>query len=217
MAFGPDGYLYIAVGDGGSGGDPLGHGQNTSTLLGNILRIDVDNPAGGLNYGIPADNPFVNDPGNARKEIFAYGLRNPWRMSFDTSTGSLWVADVGQDVLEEIDIVENGGNYGWKIMEGSNCFEISDCDKTDLIEPYFEYVHENGNSLLPVVMSTAEQSMSLMDGMFMQIICLAGFGHLNQTQVAHPTWSCSTLVLDSPPLGQIMTRIYTSAPLMVRC
>ncbi len=145
LAFGPDGYLYISTGDGGSGGDPQGHGQNTQTLLGNILRIDVDNPADGLNYGIPSDNPFVDNQSGAREEIFAYGLRNPWRMSFDSGTGDLWVGDVGQNQFEEINIVELGGNYGWKVMEAEDCFQSSNCDQQDLIAPYFNYSHDNGD------------------------------------------------------------------------
>lgn len=112
IAFGPDGYLYIALGDGGSGGDPQGNGQNRATLLGKILRIDIDSPSSSLNYGIPPDNPFVGNTEGFREEIYAYGLRNPWRFSFDLTTGRLWVADVGQDRMEEIDIVEKGKNYG---------------------------------------------------------------------------------------------------------
>lgn len=145
LVFGPDGYLYIAVGDGGSGGDPQGHGQNTSSLLGSILRIDVDNPSDGLNYGIPNDNYFAGNQSNHRAEIYAFGLRNPWRMSFDSESGQLWVADVGQNEFEEIDIVENGGNYGWKIMEADDCFNSNNCDQTNLTGPYFQYSHDNGN------------------------------------------------------------------------
>ena len=145
LAFGMDGYLYISVGDGGSGGDPQGHGQNTATLLGSILRIDVDVQDEGLNYGIPDSNPLVGNQSGSREEIFAYGLRNPWRMSFDHETGDLWTADVGQNEFEEIDIIESGGNYGWKITEASSCFQSNDCDKTGLIDPYFEYDHNNGD------------------------------------------------------------------------
>jgi glucose/arabinose dehydrogenase len=116
IAFGPDGYLYIGVGDGGSEGDPQGNGQNLGTLLAKILRIDVNGVSKPGDYKIPVDNPFLNTAG-ARPETWAYGLRNPWRFSFDALTGQLWAGDVGQDKYEEIDIIVKGGNYGWKIME----------------------------------------------------------------------------------------------------
>ncbi|MFX1283397.1 MAG: PQQ-dependent sugar dehydrogenase [Promethearchaeota archaeon] len=148
LAFGPDGYLYIALGDGGSGGDPLGNGQNRSTLLGSILRIDVDNNSPTTTYSIPSDNPFVGTPENFRKEIFAYGLRNPWRFSIDPLTGWLWAGDVGQNKIEEIDIIEKGGNYGWNIMEGSHCYSPSTgCNQSNLILPIFEYGHDIGISI----------------------------------------------------------------------
>ncbi|NER13693.1 glucose sorbosone dehydrogenase [Leptobacterium flavescens] len=144
LAFGPDGFLYIASGDGGSGGDPQGNAQNRANLLGAILRIDVDQVSQGLNYAIPADNPFVND-NTARGEIFAYGLRNPWRMSFDTQTGTLWVGDVGQGNFEEIDIIESGNNYGWNILEGNDCFQANTCNQNGLTAPVFVYNHSNGD------------------------------------------------------------------------
>jgi len=145
VVFGPDGYLYIATGDGGSGGDPDGHGQNLKTLLGAILRIDVDQPSPGKVYTIPADNPFVGNTSGYREEIYAYGLRNPWRMSFDAQTGELWAGDVGQNAFEEIDIIEKGGNYGWNIMEGLHCFGSSDCDQANLIDPVWEYAQSDGD------------------------------------------------------------------------
>lgn len=146
VAFGPDGFLYIAVGDGGSGGDPKGNGQNRKTLLGSILRIDVDQPSDARAYGIPVDNPFAGNTEGFREEIYAYGLRNPWRFSFDTETGQLWTGDVGQNKYEEIDIIERGGNYGWDITEAMHCFEPeSGCDKESLIAPVWEYDHTQGD------------------------------------------------------------------------
>ncbi len=148
IAFGPDGYLYISFGDGGSGGDPQGHGQDRQTLLGSIARIDVDNTSGNLNYSIPTDNPFVGNSNGWREEIYAYGLRNVWRFSFDHETNNLWAADVGQGALEEIDLIKNGGNYGWKIMEGSNCFSPSSgCNQNGLELPVWEYGRSEGISI----------------------------------------------------------------------
>jgi glucose/arabinose dehydrogenase len=143
LAFGPDGFLYIAFGDGGSGGDPLGNGQNRQTLLGKIARIDVDHIDTGLQYAIPPDNPFTGT--TDRGEIWAYGFRNPWRFSFDKSTGRLFVADVGQDKFEEVDLVQKGLNYGWNIMEGAHCFNPpTGCDMTGLTLPIAEYDHSEG-------------------------------------------------------------------------
>lgn len=148
IVFGPDGCLYIALGDGGGAGDPLGNGQDLSTLLGKILRIDVDTTSGNMNYGIPRDNPFVGNSKGCREEIFAYGLRNPWRFSFDRETGLLWAGDVGQDRIEEIDIIKNGKNYGWNIMEGTLCYSPpSGCNKTGLEQPIWEYDHTLGFSV----------------------------------------------------------------------
>ena len=123
MAFGPDGFLYIAVGDGGSGGDPMGNGQNRQTLLGKILRIDVDHADAGLQYAIPPDNPFVGS--SDRGEIWAYGFRNPWRFAFDRKTGQLWVGQNGQDLWEQVYVVHRGKNYGWSIMEGGHAFNLT--------------------------------------------------------------------------------------------
>jgi hypothetical protein len=153
IAFGPDGYLYIALGDGGSGGDPLGHGQNRTTLLGSILRIDVDTNAEGKNYGIPSDNPFAGNASGYREEIFAYGLRNPWRFSFDATTGTIWCGDVGQGCREEIDIIEAGKNYAWNIMEGLLCYppgqncSPASCDTTGLVMPIVDYGRSLGSSV----------------------------------------------------------------------
>ena len=138
ISFGPDGYLYVIFGDGGSSGDPLGHGQNLSTLLGSLIRIDIDSPSNGLNYGIPSDNPFVESV-SARDEIYAYGLRNMWRFSWDLETEFLWGADVGQYEYEEVNIIESGTNYGWNIMEGSSCYDSDDCNSVGLEPPIWEY------------------------------------------------------------------------------
>ncbi|WP_394749733.1 PQQ-dependent sugar dehydrogenase [Spongiimicrobium salis] len=144
LAFGPDNLLYIALGDGGSGGDPQGNAQNRGNLLGNILRIDIDRTENGNTYGIPTDNPYAGNL-NFRNEIYAYGLRNPWRMSFDTVTGDLWAADVGQNATEEINRIENGNNYGWNILEGRDCFSATSCDASGLTPPVFEYGQESGD------------------------------------------------------------------------
>lgn len=140
VAFGPDGYLYIASGDGGGSGDTQGNAQNKENLLGTVIRIDVDNTDDGLNYAIPPDNPYVGNTEGYREEIFAHGLRNPWRMSFDFETGWLWCGDVGQVGWEIIHLIENGKNYGWNIIEGSHCFNPPEgCDTTGLEMPLFEY------------------------------------------------------------------------------
>lgn len=145
LLFGEDGYLYSSFGDGGSANDPLNSGQDLSTLLGTVLRVDVDNPEGGKAYGIPEDNPFV-DKEDARGEIWAYGLRNVWRMSFDRKTGHLWGGDVGQNAWEEIDLIVKGGNYGWNKREGKHAFQGG--EKTDdMIDPVVDYPHRVGISV----------------------------------------------------------------------
>jgi len=156
LVFGPDGFLYIGFGDGGSGGDPLGNGQNLQTLLGKMLRIDVDHTSSGLQYAIPADNPFA--AGGGLPEIWAYGLRNPWRFSFERDTGRLFVGDVGQDKYEEIDILQRGGNFGWNVMEGMHCFNpATGCNMMSLVLPIAEYDHTEGDAVIggPVYKGTA--------------------------------------------------------------
>jgi len=152
LCFGPDGYLYLGLGDGGNGGDPFGSGQSTATLLAKMLRIDISAPSTvghgrlqrQLQYTIPSDNPFVKEPdinSGARKEIFAYGLRNPWRYSFDRETGDLWAGDVGQDLWEEVDLITNGGNYGWSVREGAHHFKPGP-PGAQYVEPVMEYTHQ---------------------------------------------------------------------------
>ena len=147
MEFGPDGYLYIGLGDGGSRNDPYANGQNLGTLMGKILRIDVNKTDGDKGYAVPADNPFVGREG-ALPEIYAYGWRNPWRLAFDRATGALWAADVGQDLWEEINVVEKGGNYGWSVKEASRLFNnVAPFTKEEPIEPIWEYDHQIGKSI----------------------------------------------------------------------
>ncbi|GAB3998818.1 PQQ-dependent sugar dehydrogenase [Spirosoma daeguense] len=147
IAFGPDGYLCISTGDGGAWGDPHQNGQNRASWLGKILRIDVNKSEKGA-YGIPSDNPFANSHDGLREEIFAYGLRNPWRFSFDQKTGHIWAGDVGQNTFEEIDIIRKGGNYGWRLKEATNCYTPKkDCDKPDLIDPIHQYPRTDGVSI----------------------------------------------------------------------
>ena len=139
VAFGKDGFLYIAAGDGGSGGDPGNRAQNLKELLGKILRIDVNKPSGTLKYGIPDDNPYKGNKEGYREEIYASGMRNPWRFSFDRQTGTLWAGDVGQNKIEEVDIIEKGGNYGWRIMEADECFRSNNCKMDGLKLPIWSY------------------------------------------------------------------------------
>jgi glucose/arabinose dehydrogenase len=143
VAFGPDGMLYAGLGDGGGGGDPLGNGQNFNALLGSLLRLDVN---GGDPYAIPASNPFVGQA-NRRGEVWAKGLRNPWRYAFDQPTGLLYIADVGQNAHEEVDVMPattGGVNYGWNIMEGASCYNAATCAQTGLTPPIIDYGHTSG-------------------------------------------------------------------------
>ena len=151
MEFGPDGYLYIALGDGGGGGDPEGNGQDTQALLGKILRIDPASPSGGQGYGIPADNPFADGAGG-RPEVWLYGVRNPWRFSFDRANGDLWIGDVGQNEWEEIDQLQaaagggRGANLGWNEVEATHPFEGGSNPDGGVL-PVFEYSHDEGCSV----------------------------------------------------------------------
>jgi glucose/arabinose dehydrogenase len=149
VQFGPDGKLYLSFGDGGSGGDPRGNGQNLDVLLGKILRIDVDGGAAGGPYRIPSDNPYA--AGGGRPEIWLWGLRNPWRISFDRASGDLWIGDVGQASYEEIDVARQGTsnlNFGWNVMEGSHCFNHRTCKTDGLAFPVSEYGRDLGCTVI---------------------------------------------------------------------
>jgi len=151
VAFGPDGMLYIAMGDGGSAGDPQGNGQNRAALLGKILRLDVSKAP----YSIPSDNPFRGNSRGWKEEVWAYGLRNPWRFSFDRATGELWAGDVGQVTYEEIDVIEKGKNYGWDCREGKHVYQpasersdaCGDVDASEFVDPVWEYGRQEGISV----------------------------------------------------------------------
>ena len=159
LVFGPDGYLYVGLGDGGSANDPKGNGQDRTTLLGSIIRIDVSTLDSQGRYAVPPDNPFAGEGGGVRPEIWAYGLRNPWRFNFDLATGDLWAADVGQNAWEEVDVIRPGANYGWNIMEGAHCLSggrsltgllrgsSAECDRTGLELPVVEYGRDDGCSI----------------------------------------------------------------------
>lgn len=147
ILFGPDGYLYIALGDGGAANDPFGHGQNMKSILGKVLRIDVNSKEGGKAYGIPKDNPFVGKA-DVAPEIWASGARNYWRMAFDSKTGQLWAGEVGQNLWEEINIITKGGNYGWNPREGLHPFGPKGVGpRPEYIEPIWEYHHDIGKSI----------------------------------------------------------------------
>jgi len=150
LLFGPDGYLYAFFGDGGSGGDPHDNGQNRDALLGKVLRLDVDHPSGGRAYSSPAGNPFLGKAG--RDEVWLFGMRNPWRASFDRATGDLWIGDVGQNAWEEVDVARagvGGLNFGWNRMEGNHCYPSgADCSKAGLTLPVSEYGHDLGCTIV---------------------------------------------------------------------
>jgi glucose/arabinose dehydrogenase len=196
VAFGPDGYLYIGVGDGGSANDPLNNGQKPGTLLGTILRLDVHQSS--ETYTIPETNPFINDA-NGRDEIWSWGLRNPWRFSFDRLTGDLFIADVGQNLWEEVNFQPTespgGENYGWNIMEGLHCFLSETCDSTGLDLPVFEYSHQEGCSITGGYMYRGSQYRELYGNYFLADYCQGNIWRLYPDESG--TWT-STMVYDSP-------------------
>jgi len=148
LAFGNDGYLYASFGDGGGWADPYNNGQSLTTYLGKILRINVDQELEGNHYSIPSDNPFISAPDSIKREIYAYGLRNPWKFSIDRSTGTLWTGDVGFNNYEEVDTIKSGGNYGWRIMEGFHRSVDFGADTTTLVLPLYEYPHSLGAAVI---------------------------------------------------------------------
>jgi glucose/arabinose dehydrogenase len=173
LKFGPDGYLYAGLGDGGSAGDPENNGQNPATLLGTILRLDVDNGSED-GYTSPPDNPFVNSSEGGRDEVWAYGLRNPWRFSFDRLTGDLYIADVGQTTWEEVNFQpagSSGENYGWNVMEGNHCYRAESCETDGFVLPIFEYDHSQGCSITGGYVYRGRQFPSLNGNYFVGDFC----------------------------------------------
>ncbi|GEM_PF-2244493 len=192
IAFGPkDGLLYFGAGDGGSGNDPDGNAQNTNVLLGKFLRIDVDRKDNGLEYGIPADNPYAK--GGGRPEIFAIGVRNPWKWSFDPLNGDLWLGDVGQDAIEETDIVTLGGNYGWKVMEGP-----SGTNNGKMILPIFSYTHSVGSCIIGGVVYRADPASKYYGTYFTTDINTQKFWGLKKNGMGLATVDST---LPNPPTG----------------
>ena len=182
LAFGPDGFLYIGMGDGGAAGDPFENGQNPDTLLGKMLRIDVESRT--RPYSIPPGNPFINKKGH-RPEIWALGLRNPWRFSFDRKTGDLYIADVGQNKYEEVHVQPasslGGENYGWDIVEGAHCFQSKKCDTTGLVMPVVEYDHSKGCSITGGMVYRAREYPSLQGIYFYSDYCSGRIWGLRQS------------------------------------
>jgi glucose/arabinose dehydrogenase len=200
LAFGPDGDLYIAAGDGGSGGDPQGNGQKLTTVLGKLLRIRPGAPDGSQPpYSIPADAPFASDP-NARPEIRAFGLRNPWRFSFDRATGDLWIGDVGQDAWEEVDVIRASDppnvapNFGWNVMEGRHCFNADSCKQEGLTLPVAEYDHSLGCAIIGGFVGRDPTEPTLYGGYLYGDDCS---GNIWALDAARPESGAPRLVLDS--------------------
>ncbi|HXL35519.1 MAG TPA: PQQ-dependent sugar dehydrogenase [Gemmatimonadales bacterium] len=190
VMFGPDGMLYIGMGDGGSGGDPENRAQNPDSLLGKLLRIDVDH---GDPYAIPASNPFA--AGGGAPEIWALGLRNPWRYAFDRAAGLLYIADVGQNLWEEVSVApaaQGGLNYGWRIMEGLHCFNATSCSSTGLVQPVVEYGHANGCSITGGFVYRGTRAPSLVGQYFYSDYCsgwMRSFAYANGAVTGQTTWS----------------------------
>ena len=190
VTFGPDGMLYIGMGDGGSGGDPQNRAQNPDSLLGKLLRIDVDH---GDPYAIPAGNPFAT--GGGAPEIWALGLRNPWRFAFDRAAGLLYIADVGQDLWEEVSVApagQGGLNYGWRIMEGLHCFNPTSCSSTGLVQPVVEYSHANGCSITGGFVYRGTRAPSLVGQYFYSDYCsgwMRSFSYANGAVTGQTSWS----------------------------
>lgn len=181
LAFGPDGYLYIAFGDGGGAGDTYGNGQNAATLLGKLLRLDVD---GAEPYAVPADNPFAGQE-NVRPEIFSYGLRNPWRFSFDRQTDDLYIGDVGQNQFEWLHVrpagAQGGENFGWPILEGRSCFRVPDCDRNGITEAVVDYPHSEGCSVVGGYVYRGQQYPALSGGYVFGDYCTGKMWTMSRT------------------------------------
>jgi hypothetical protein len=197
LAFGPDGMLYVGVGDGGSAGDPQGNGQNVATLLGSLLRLDVATPG---QAGIPPDNPFAGRPDDGREELWAWGLRNPWRFSFDPVDGKLWIADVGQNRWEEVNVASAdaaGLNYGWATTEGPSCYGASTCDRSDLVEPVLWYrTGDEGCSVIGGHVYRGSRIPALVGTYFYSDYCggwLRSFRHVAGEVVGEAEWPVASV------------------------
>ena len=194
IEFGPDGYLYVGLGDGGSANDPENNGQDPSTLLGSMLRIDVDYEDGTNFYAVPSTNPFINNDA-VRNEIWAIGLRNPWRFSFDRATGDLFISDVGQNIYEEVHFQPasstGGENYGWNVLEGNHCFNAETCDTTGLELPIFEYDHSKGCSITGGYIYRGEAYPSLWSNYFVADYCTSNLWSL--IPAGDGSWSSSLI------------------------
>jgi glucose/arabinose dehydrogenase len=199
LSFGPDGMLYAGLGDGGGGGDPLGNGQNFNAILASLIRIDVDH---GDPYAIPADNPFVGQA-NHRGEVWAKGLRNPWRYAFDKTSGLLYIADVGQNAHEEVDVVpaaSRGLNYGWNITEGLSCYNAGTCSKTGLTDPVLDYPHTDGCSITGGYVYRGTALQGLQGHYFYSDYCsgfLKSFRYSNGAVAEQTDWGITTNAVTS--------------------